>query len=407
MIYLHIGLHKVGSSTIQRFAAARASVLAAHGVHYPESGRGQSDAHHQLVAAMRDPDSGTAVADVAALVASRPDDTFLFSSEGLSTLRPPLIRQLVAPLRRQHDVRVLLYIRNAVDTTVSAYNQTAKRGQRLASFDAFYETRANGREALDHVRHWGEMVGYDAMRVRSIEPTALAGGDLLTDLCRAVGLDDTAIADLDPASVRSTNTRVPWEAAEYAREFARRSAALLEPLDAASRDALLRGGGPPRRIARSIGPDGTYVDTLRIGDLTDLCIEATLAAGGGKPAQYLTPEQSAHLDARYREQLAEIATLVPDAKLDHVAPKSLPPRPFEPSYAEISPEVKAAIAAAVEQRLGLDQLPAPLRDLFRAMHGKVPDTAESTGARQRPGITDPAERERRRQRRAAKAARAG
>ncbi len=409
MIVLHIGLHKVGSSTIQRFAAEKADVLAANGVHYPREGRGESDAHHDLVMALREPGSTDALDAVAALVESRPDDTFFFSSEGLSTLRAPHVARLVAALRRRHRLRVLLYIRNSVDTVVSAYNQTAKRGNRIASFDTFYAERANGRELLDHLRNWGEEIGYDAIRVRSIVPTALAGGDLLTDLCRALRLRGRAIRALEPATFEAANTRVPWEAAEYVREFTRRSAEMLGTLDPASHASLV-AGVPLCRLTRTIAEAGRHVPAIRFGEMTEICVDAALKAGAGAPAQYLTPEQAAHLDARYREQLAEIAALVPDAKLDHVAPKALPQRPFEPQFTAIAPHVLAAMKQAIDERIVPERLPAPLRDIFREMHpgSPVSDAAAApvAPARRTPGITDPAERERRRQRREAREAKA-
>ena len=92
MLYLHIGFHKAGSTTLQTFLRDNAAALAAAGVVYPEIGREpDAIAHHALAKGLkrrREPPSELEALwrEVAALARRAPD--VLVSSEGLEPADP-------------------------------------------------------------------------------------------------------------------------------------------------------------------------------------------------------------------------------------------------------------------------------------------------------------------------------
>ena len=373
MIYLHIGLHKTGTSTIQRFAAGNVDLLARYGVLYPQIGR-QAEAHHQLMKDARGEADTRLVDELADFVRAHDDQNVLISAEGLSTLLGPAVQRFVEPLTKVADIRVLLYVRSAAVRLVSSYNQVTKRSLNVSSFDEFFRFRASGRDIDHHVQNWGAAVGYDALRVRTIEPAALVSGDLLTDFCAALGIGEEAIRDADPASMERVNVGVPWEVAEYVREFGLRAAALLGGLRPKQREQLAEASRPQASIvqARSTttrGRGSEKVATLRLRNLEEVCQTALEAQGKGERVQYMTPEQSEIMEARYQTLLDHVAARVPDAKLPHAPPAPLPPRPFEPSFAHIAPERLAAIHAALARDPRFKKLAPEIPAIFDDIRG--------------------------------------
>ena len=87
MIFLHIGLGKCGSSTIQRFASANRAALRDAGVTYPVLGFGDRDfEHHKLLGDVIEGDvtasgAAAAVEVLRHVMAADPDASFLLSSE--------------------------------------------------------------------------------------------------------------------------------------------------------------------------------------------------------------------------------------------------------------------------------------------------------------------------------------
>jgi hypothetical protein len=373
MIYIHIGLHKTGSSTIQQFAAGNVDLLARHNIVYPGIGRSRA-AHHQLKDAVKDDKDTDLLPRIVAEIAADPAKDYLISAEGLSTLKPAAVKRFLEPLQGLGPIKVILYVRSAAGLVVSSYNQVTKRSLNMASFDEFFRFRTEGREITHVVDNWGGILGYDALRIRTIEASALAGGDLLTDLCEAIGLGKNVISEADPASIERANVGVPWEVAEYMREFSRRAADMLEELRPKLRERLLKSKTLRARVVEARAAQGTRrakVETLRLSEMATIVQSALEAQGKGGRVQYLTPEQAQAMEERYQVQLAQIAEKVPDTQLSHTPPAPLPARPFEPSFAQIAPERLAAIEKALSTEYDFDDMPAPLRDVFTGMHAPV------------------------------------
>ena len=206
MLLIHIGFRKTGSSTIQHFLGLNAGRLARSGVDYPDAGR-IGWAHNGLreeLQADGDLSQWRAVRDLAA---AGPDRVTVVSCEGFDLLQAAQVARL-AVLLAGLEVRILAYIRDPAGWAVSFYGQQTLKAGNVLDFDALFERlKGHGRlRAGERLAPWAEVFGWQALRVRSLDPRSLAGGDLLDDLLDAVGLPG---ADPDHALPAASPARSP------------------------------------------------------------------------------------------------------------------------------------------------------------------------------------------------------
>ena len=97
MFHIHIGAHKVGSTSLQRFFSLNAGLLEDLGVIYPQVGLG-TFAHHPLGKAFTETkhvhEREALKAALSRLAAEQPDTTFLLSSEVFEFARSSGVREL-------------------------------------------------------------------------------------------------------------------------------------------------------------------------------------------------------------------------------------------------------------------------------------------------------------------------
>jgi hypothetical protein len=305
MLFIHIGMHKAGSSSIQAFLSENAERLAERGVLYPQAGR-SGPAHHDLSQPLR---SGEVVPEWTDIAKTAADRTVILSSEAFCGCDPALVRQAAGEV----EVRILCWQRNAAEGVVSRYAQNTKRGNNLDPFEVFF-SRVGDREHLliaPLLGRWAEVFGAQAIRVRSLDAEVLAGGDLIVDLLEALGQSDS------PELVRPgpQNISPGWRALETIRTLNRRIVAAGEPDDRALR--FMRKA-MPRSIARAelklgLYERGAYLDREQAGVVVER-YNADIAAleGSGMDARLkpLTLDQV----AVSTEPLTE-AAITPDEAL--------------------------------------------------------------------------------------------
>lgn len=158
-LILHIGMHKTGSSAIQRFLSLNRYPLRLFGVYYPRSfgadGRRQPKHNALFTAISHEADKGAPhpvlgpsaalVADVAARIERAPCRVAILSAEGFSGERPVFARAL-APLAARFDVRVIVFLRRPDLWVESFYRQMVmsrevRETRSFAAFVAAPETR--------------------------------------------------------------------------------------------------------------------------------------------------------------------------------------------------------------------------------------------------------------------------
>lgn len=237
-LFLHIGTAKTGTTSVQQFLADNRLALRKTGLFLPES-LGKSN-HRKLQLVANDPDyvddftirlgltdkpareaekSRVLQAFTRELDQAETCDRAVITSEQLHTRlrRPREVARLADLLgQRFETVEIVLYIRRQIDYAVSSYSTLIKSG---GTRD---ELADPGQLHIDYqqlIQRWQTGFPDARITVRLFEPSDLAGGDVITDFCRVIGLDPAGLkrperqnASLDLMSLellRRVNLLVP------------------------------------------------------------------------------------------------------------------------------------------------------------------------------------------------------
>lgn len=209
---IHIGMPKVGSSSIQEFLKLNRPALLTRGIRYAPLnpkfgsqfelaatgvvGAGESirDPDARLVLQLRTPEDERAYADryrqtLDGWLQGWQEPLFVGSSEHIVPWlnSPERIAALDRFLStRFESVRYVLYLRDQGAHILSSYSERIRRGE-----DVDFSTHLEGR--LKHlnlnmlVRRWEDAVGAARLDVRLLTRDALIGGDLIRDFCDVLG----------------------------------------------------------------------------------------------------------------------------------------------------------------------------------------------------------------------------
>lgn len=213
-LYLHIGMPKAGSTSIQSGMRDARERLEAQGVSYLRYGRNHSGVFRFLVGqsrkAGRKPISkisldelGLVAPDRAVLadrvreIARASCDTAVVSGEGFFGFSPEEVAAVKAVLAPQFDrVRVVAYLRDPISWASSRAQQAVKTG-RSTEDELIEDLERRGRGALivagyGHLRSYVEAFGRDAVICRQFDRSAFVGGDLISDFLATIGRADLA-----------------------------------------------------------------------------------------------------------------------------------------------------------------------------------------------------------------------
>lgn len=383
MIFLHIGLGKCGSSTIQRFASANRAALRDAGVIYPALGFGDRDfEHHKLLGDVVEGDVSTvdaveAVEEVRRSLEANPDANFLLSSEfflkndaGKSAHTALALRDFVG----RHPVRVLVYIREYPSWVESLYAQKTKRGENHQDIDGFVQGRGmvHSVSMVAGLRPWIEVFGAQNIRVRSLDRANLVGGDLIADLLDAIGVKAAMPA------FRRINEAPPWAFLELARN-----------------------------IAARIPETGPETQNMLRAWFKNLAFRTTAALERANVAlarpQYLGQSDWLIFSTLYNWDVTRINQMLPDHALPLMQGTMVEERGAAPSVMTIPEEVWAVYFNALTRRLLLRRMPetlrVALRSVVRARRRKIRgegDPGDQSSARPRESDAERADRRLRR-----------
>jgi hypothetical protein len=211
--WLHIGVEKTGTTSIQGFLAANRTTLRAEGRLYPITPGRVS--HLGLVAFALDDDRidgarksrglttpskiaafrDDFVSSLAAEIAAGDASEIIFSNEVISSrVRNPgeisRLKALCAGIAR--NTKIVVYLRNQVDFLVSRYTTVIQAGGRE-------EFRARSTRLADYtilLNRWAAVFGRENLIVRRFEPSDFVDGDLLTDFAATIGLESTKLVSV-------------------------------------------------------------------------------------------------------------------------------------------------------------------------------------------------------------------
>jgi hypothetical protein len=160
VFYIHIGIPKTATTTIQRFFTDHREILRKRGILYPSSvasSDGHSELHRALSLAV-EPESVPRMSglpsrlvgtDVVGMlfdeVASTGAKIIILSAESLAYMKRPLALRLAL---KSYPVRILLYLRRQDSFLASYYNQIIKSRLYAASFEEFLQQCAANRIAI-------------------------------------------------------------------------------------------------------------------------------------------------------------------------------------------------------------------------------------------------------------------
>ncbi|MEB3256017.1 MAG: hypothetical protein VKJ05_06480, partial [Synechococcaceae cyanobacterium] len=209
-LVLHIGTEKTGTTSIQEFLARNRVALAAQGIHVPEF-LGATD--HRWASYMAEDvervdgfSRELGLAESAALRAAKKEEirvqlveevrrqpwgTWLISSEHFQSrlTTPQEVARLAAILQPLFTrIRIVIYLRNPLETAISYWSMRVKGGAPLHSLG---EPGHFGHHICDHrgiLERWLAVFGQQQIRVRLFAREAFVAGDLIRDFCAATGI---------------------------------------------------------------------------------------------------------------------------------------------------------------------------------------------------------------------------
>ncbi|WP_412551357.1 hypothetical protein [Shimia sp. MIT910701] len=172
-LYLHIGLQKTGTSTVQMFFMHPKGPLQAAGIDCLQQAIAPNQAHHNAAWDIGKhkryrPDLPGFSELVEAARASENDRLFV-SSEDFSLISSSQVKRVAESLA-DFDVRPILCLRNQLTWSESIFAQACKRGY-TQSFGNFLKTlRKNGRTDFFNIYDaWASQFGHDKMTVMIYE----------------------------------------------------------------------------------------------------------------------------------------------------------------------------------------------------------------------------------------------
>jgi hypothetical protein len=225
--WIHIGLPKTASTTIQYFLTSHRDALLQRGVLYPRSiARGDRDAQlHRALGVALEPESvpwlaamrqSFAETDIVASLLEEVDrakpETVILSSEALAFMRRPDALRRALP---GCEVRIVVYLRRQDSFLASFYNQLIKSRLYAATFEEFLRQNAAGAIDLrqfqmtltlchyDHLLElWSAAFGRDNILPGVFEDCELPAG-LLRDFAAKTRINIAGLAmpgaDTNPA----------------------------------------------------------------------------------------------------------------------------------------------------------------------------------------------------------------
>ena len=219
-LYLHIGLHKTGTSSLQNFLGRNRQALVGLGYVWPQAGLaggGHHNVGYELLGRPRfAPTAGGLEALATELESAK---NAIVSSEELEFLELAQVRRLREGLG-DRSVKVLVNLRRQDELIASTYAQQVRMGAALGTFGEYavaslYNPRFDFSQLL---ARWAHVFGRENLDV-AVVCAETAGERLFADFLERIGLGDQAEAFGKPA--RSLNVTPGANEVELIRRAAR------------------------------------------------------------------------------------------------------------------------------------------------------------------------------------------
>lgn len=208
-VYLHIGTHKTGSTSIQKFLHQQGDRLMAQGMLFYR-GRHLPSNHVELHSATIRPsrptpfklDRGLLIddaycrliqGDVSAFLDGCDDRAAIFSAEGLSYLRHPDELERLRALFAGHDVEIIVYLRETEAYRRSHLAEFGRRRARGGVVIGDFADLAPGSWLLDYrarLKPFRQTFGSEHVHVIDYDVEVARDGSAIPALLRLLGIAD-------------------------------------------------------------------------------------------------------------------------------------------------------------------------------------------------------------------------
>jgi hypothetical protein len=183
-VFVHIGMSKTGTTTLQFLLDANRALLKSSGFCYPLSGLSSSPhekGHHELVTATKNRDESVYKALVAEIdkVAAK---VVVLSSEGFSVSTQAEI-EFLKEMLNCYEVKVVVYVREQASFLESLYNQAVKTGSEVRDRYEFLADMlsSNRLNYYSIVKSWAAVFGKENIVVREYRGSGRGGRQLVED----------------------------------------------------------------------------------------------------------------------------------------------------------------------------------------------------------------------------------
>ena len=186
-LFLHVGLHKTGTTAVQKFLASNAATLAEQGVLYPSAGREKS-AHHLIGRDLwlHSGQEGTLLPLVEELRDSSLGNAIV-SSEHLEYLSSDAQFECLRNHLEPFDVRIVVYLRRQDHFLASSYAQDVKVNGFTCDIETYYRDTLERYDYGEILARWAAVFGPENLIVRPYEAARLPRG-VIPDFLDAVGI---------------------------------------------------------------------------------------------------------------------------------------------------------------------------------------------------------------------------
>lgn len=195
-VILHIGRHKSGTSSIQRFFNENRQALHESGYYYPTS-MAKPVAHHGLALGCNYRFIGRSSPHERAVIqadfkhlteelARCSSRNIIFSSEQFQNCNPLDIRTVVPNV-----VKIIVYLREQLAYLQSSYSQAIQNQKITTCFDEYTEKYECYYD--DFLDDWSEAFPDAELIVRIFDRSELVAGDVVRDLVQQIGIDESRL----------------------------------------------------------------------------------------------------------------------------------------------------------------------------------------------------------------------
>ena len=200
-LHMHTGLHKTGTTSLQKTLFDHQNQLRQHGILYPKTGMSQHPnnwGHHELAYALRNRQTGQkmwtalrAEADAEGLsdVVISSEELSLLPFQGLPGLEP---YKLITRCFKGYDIRLICYLRPQAEMAASLYNHNVKAAGEKDDIVDFLVRCAKRLDYAYYLNVAATVLGPEAIIVRRYQK-AFMKGDTIEDFAAQIGLDATVL----------------------------------------------------------------------------------------------------------------------------------------------------------------------------------------------------------------------